>query len=87
MTQSSVRMVQPVKAAIVDTVTCLFRAHVTRFDTGEMVLVPVLDRKTNVSRVPRAILSAQRDSFITKIDVRWIKKSHLKTVRVHFAEP
>ena len=80
-------MVQPVKAVTVDTVPFLPRAHVTRFDTGEMIQVPVLDSKTNASRVPRADLSAQRESFITKIDVRWIKESHLKTVRIHFAEP
>ena len=35
MTQLSARMVQPSKAATVDTVACLPRAHVTRFDTGE----------------------------------------------------
>ena len=75
-------MVQPVKAATVDTVACLPRAHVTRFDTGEMILVPVLDSKTNALRVPDAILSAQRGSLITKIDARWIKESHLKSVQI-----
>ena len=87
MTPLSVGTVQPVKTVTVDTVSCLPRAHVTRFDTGEMILVPVLDSKTNASRVPGAVLSAQRESLITMIDVPWIKESHLKTVRIHFAEP
>ena len=42
--------VQPVKAAAVDTVACLPRAPVIRLDTGEMILVPVLDSKTNASK-------------------------------------
>ena len=70
VTQFSVRTVQPVKAATVDSVACLHRAHVTPFDTGEMILVPVLDSKTNASRVRGAILSAQREGLVTKIDVQ-----------------
>ena len=85
MTQLSVGTVQPVKLVTVDTVSCLPRAHVTRFDTGEMILVSVLDSKTTASRVPRAVRNVK--SLITKIDLRWIKESHLKTVRMHFAEP
>ena len=33
MTQLNVSMVQPVKGETVDTVSCLLRVHVTRFDT------------------------------------------------------
>ena len=67
-------MVQPVKAVTVD-------------NTEEMILVPVLDSETNVPRVTGAILSVERESLIAKIDVRWIKESQIKTVRIHFAEP
>ena len=49
--------------------------------------MPVLDSTTMASRVPGAIFSAQREGFITKIDVRWIKESHLKNVRTYIAEP
>ena len=68
MTQLSVRTVQPVEAAAVDTVSCLPRAHVTRLDTGEMILVPVLDSKTNASRVPGAALAVQP---VTSENVSW----------------
>ena len=87
MTQLSVRTVQPSKAETDDSVSCFPRAHVTRFDTGEVILVPALDSKTIASRVTCAIPSAQRDSLITKVDVQWVKESHLKKVRLHFAEP
>ena len=69
---------ESVKAVTVDTVSCLPRAHATHFDTGELIMLPVLDSKTKASMVPGAVLSAQRES---------IKESQLKTVRIHFAEP
>ena len=62
MTQLSVGTVQPVKLVTVDTVSCLPRAHVTRFDTGEMILVSVLDSKTTASRVPGAVRNVKASS-------------------------
>ena len=66
VTLLSVGTVQPVKTVTVHTVSCSPRAHVTRFDTA------VLDSKTTASRVPGAVLSAQRESLITMINVPWI---------------
>ena len=87
MTQLSVRTVQPVFAATVDTVACLARAQMTRFDTGEMILVQSSTARPVLRGSPAQFSVLDVESFVTMIDVRWSKESHLKTVRIHFAEP